>query len=284
MNFFKIKHACFLFFLLSSCNKSDLNLNKDVAEEIRVVSFSPALTDFVLSLGGESYLVGRTPWCDVNADIPIIGDLFNVELEKLVHLDPTHILVQKEELKGSFLDPFSKLKSDILTLPIQSIEDSAVACLKIGEIFSFDMQSKKRASLLADRIRGTVAKTYFLGAEHFGNGLIVSSSSSSSSDVLSWGGKTYLGEMLHARGFDLIHNDDAWRTINLEYIFKLNPGWILVVGDQKKIFESFQLMKLEASKSGRILEIAHRGIDRPSSSLPEISQKLDLILGTLFSD
>ena len=94
MIFLKTKYIYFLFLILAGCNRYELN--KNVSEDIRVVSFSPALTDFVLALGGENYLVGRTPWCSVNKEIPVVGDLFNIELEKLVHLNPTHILVQRK--------------------------------------------------------------------------------------------------------------------------------------------------------------------------------------------
>tara|TARA_Y100001970_G_C14134337_1_gene803464 strand:+ start:138 stop:980 length:843 start_codon:yes stop_codon:yes gene_type:complete len=280
MIFLKTKYIYFLFLILAGCNKYELN--KNLSEDIRVVSFSPALTDFVLALGGENYLVGRTPWCAVNKEIPVVGDLFNIELEKLVHLNPTHILVQRKELKKSFSRSLFKLKSSVLNLPIEGIEDAAIACLKIGDIFPSEIQSKKRASLLAKRIRDTIAKSYFLEAESIGKGLIVSSSSS---EILSWGKNTYLGEMMAARGFKLIHDSDAWKTINLELIYKLNPEWVLVVGDfNKRTLESFKLMKLKALESGRVFKIAHKGIHRPSSGLPEISEKLDFILGALFSD
>src|SRR5690606_12912887 len=74
---------------------SDIDAPKPDAAELRVVSFSPALTRIAVDLGMADVIIGRTPWCtSIDADVPVVGQLDDADFELLVRLDPTHLLVQ----------------------------------------------------------------------------------------------------------------------------------------------------------------------------------------------
>jgi ABC-type hemin transport system substrate-binding protein len=61
----------------------------------RIASLSPALSATVVRLGLGGHLVGRTPWCkEADPSIPIVGDLTDVDAERLLQLGLTHLLVQ----------------------------------------------------------------------------------------------------------------------------------------------------------------------------------------------
>ena len=63
-------------------------------QAVRVVSLSPGLTATMVALGVSDRLVGRTPWCEVSTDVPIVGSLLDLNAEALVMVRPTVILLQ----------------------------------------------------------------------------------------------------------------------------------------------------------------------------------------------
>lgn len=62
---------------------------------IRIVSLSPAITQTLVDLGLGDRVVGRTPWCDaVPSEVQVVGSLQDFDAERIVRLQPTHVLVQ----------------------------------------------------------------------------------------------------------------------------------------------------------------------------------------------
>ena len=61
----------------------------------RVVSLSPAVTEIVYALGAEDILVGRTDFCEYPpeaATIPSIGGISNLNIEKILSLNPDLVI------------------------------------------------------------------------------------------------------------------------------------------------------------------------------------------------
>jgi len=61
----------------------------------RIVSLSPAITSTMVDSGWGDRLVGRTPWCTAAPDVPIVGSLLEVDLERLAATRPDLILIQR---------------------------------------------------------------------------------------------------------------------------------------------------------------------------------------------
>ena len=62
---------------------------------LRIVSMSPAISRTLVDFGVEDKIVGRSAWCaSLDPAIPVAGDLYDVDYERLIRLDPTHVLVQ----------------------------------------------------------------------------------------------------------------------------------------------------------------------------------------------
>ena len=64
------------------------------AEELRVVSLAPALTELICRLGKENSLVGRSSACNYPAGvkkIPVAGEFGKPNPEKVIVLKPTHV-------------------------------------------------------------------------------------------------------------------------------------------------------------------------------------------------
>ena len=62
---------------------------------VRIVSFSPAITKTVIDLGLADLLVGRTGYCEDPGDVHVVGNLHEIDHERLLKLRPTHVLVQR---------------------------------------------------------------------------------------------------------------------------------------------------------------------------------------------
>ncbi|MDZ4755273.1 MAG: hypothetical protein SGJ09_17475 [Phycisphaerae bacterium] len=61
----------------------------------RIVSLSPAITRTLVDLGAANAVVGRTPFCaSIPASTPIVGSLLDLDLERLLSVRPTHVLIQ----------------------------------------------------------------------------------------------------------------------------------------------------------------------------------------------
>lgn len=68
---------------------------------MRIVSLVPSLTELVCELGLAGSLVGRTGFCihpkEVVRAIPKVGGTKSVNLEKIRTLEPTHVILNKDE-------------------------------------------------------------------------------------------------------------------------------------------------------------------------------------------
>ena len=87
--------------ILGACTEPDQRgeppTGPECIDELRLVSMSPALSRTLVDFGLARRIVGRSPFCDFLDDaVPIVGDLRNINYERLIELAPTHVLVQAE--------------------------------------------------------------------------------------------------------------------------------------------------------------------------------------------
>ncbi len=65
----------------------------------RVVSLSPALSQILVDFGQRETIVGCTPWAPEElADVPVVGDLLEPDLERISIVRPNLIVVQPTQL------------------------------------------------------------------------------------------------------------------------------------------------------------------------------------------
>jgi len=79
---------------LSSCSEAPAREVAPTSRE-RIVSLSPAITRTLVDLGAEDRIVGRTPYCRaVEASVPAVGSLLEIDAEAIRAVDPDVVLVQ----------------------------------------------------------------------------------------------------------------------------------------------------------------------------------------------
>lgn len=130
-----------------------LSLTALFAKEPRVVSLTPALTETICFLGGESALVGRSFACDYPAHIkklPAAGDYTGFYLEQLLKLNPDYIVVNDITQKAQ--KQKRHLKGKVIELPVRTIEDYIHSLRVLGEILNRKEQGKREAEKAAAKL------------------------------------------------------------------------------------------------------------------------------------
>ncbi len=112
----------------------------------RIISLVPSQTELLVDLGLEESIVGITKFCihptHLRKSKTIVGGTKNINIDKIVALNPDIILCNKEENTKEIVEACEKIApthvSDIFTL-----DDSKELILQYGEILSCKEQVKK---------------------------------------------------------------------------------------------------------------------------------------------
>lgn len=114
------------------------------AEGLRIVSLAASITQNLYLIGANAELVGCTRFCLTNPEdkIPVVADAVNVNLEKIVALQPDLVVA------GGLTSP--KTLEALERMGIQSIrlnqpkdfEEICGQCLKLGEISGHSAEAK----------------------------------------------------------------------------------------------------------------------------------------------
>lgn len=104
---------------------------------LRIVSYSPALTEILFALGLGDSIVGTTTFSDVPEKakkIPLVGSYFRPSIEKTLQLNPTHVLVMKEG-DETILEFLKKSKLNFVVFESRSLKNYKDILLQMGALF-----------------------------------------------------------------------------------------------------------------------------------------------------
>jgi len=122
-------------------------------EPLRLVTLSPAMTELVYFLGGESKLVGRSSACDYPAqaaNLPVAGKFGVPSLAKLLELRANLLLTNAMQDPNS-VQMLRKAGIEVLVLPLRSLADYRKAVLIVGTILEREDAAQKEAARI-DRV------------------------------------------------------------------------------------------------------------------------------------
>jgi ABC-type hemin transport system substrate-binding protein len=87
-------------FALPACDRTRDDPPVAEAPEVRLIALSPALAVIIRDLGRADLVVGRHTWdMGLNASIPTVGTHDDPDLETMLRLRPTHIIVQEMQTR-----------------------------------------------------------------------------------------------------------------------------------------------------------------------------------------
>ena len=86
--------VCLIITNFCACSASE---SEPTQAGVRIVSLSPSITASIIDMGFGEKIVGRSAFCEeVSGPIPVVGDLYAVDYERLLRLQPTHVFMQHQ--------------------------------------------------------------------------------------------------------------------------------------------------------------------------------------------
>jgi iron complex transport system substrate-binding protein len=197
--------------------------------ETRLVSLSPSLTELVYALGFGDRLVGRSSACDFPPDakaVPEVGGFGVPNLEALLRIKPTHVLVTDLENRG-LLDRMKQHHIEPLFLPCESWDQLMQAATNIaaaagqpdmGTAWVADMQARRKdvEQRVAEAMQGRDRPTVYV--EVWSDPLTTAGASSFLNEMISMAGGTNIGAAL----------DLSYANVNGEWVISRNPDAIVL--------------------------------------------------------
>jgi len=190
---------------------------------VRIISYSPAVTDILYALGLGDNLVGVTSWCILpdGASKPIVGSQSDVNEERILSLRPSVIFIQQSPGK------FKSLKSlmpdlSVISLKHDSLEGILTSIRTIGRASGASERAERLVTELRgrlDRVRGRVRGKvrprvlFVMGYDH----------------PSTCGAGTYLDEIIRVAGGVNAAGERfrGWPMINADVILSLRPDVLI---------------------------------------------------------
>lgn len=124
---------------------------------MRIVSLVPSLTELVCELGLAEHLVGRTGFCVHPADavraIPKVGGTKTVNLAKIRALEPTHVVLNKDENLRKTAEALAAFVPNLVVTHPMAPEDNLALYRQFGKCFGREAQAEALCARFDDALR-----------------------------------------------------------------------------------------------------------------------------------
>lgn len=235
-------------------------------KELRIISFSPSITELIYALDAGELLVGRTDYCDYPEDalrVESIGDFYTPDIEKIVTLEPD-IIIASALWTEDVVNKFKEAGSEVLILDEASkVDDVYTIISTLGAHIDREDQANmlieemsNEISEVIDKVKGyaPVSVYYVVGFGEYGDYTAT--------------GDTYIGEMLTLAGGDNIAKDATGWLYSLETLLEKDPEVILIAQNLLEDFLSApNYQSLSAVKNGKVYGIESSLIDRQTNRM-----------------
>lgn len=258
------------------------------SERLRIVSFSPAFSRMLVDLGLEEHIVGRTRYCRFLDDsIAVVGDLYAVDYERLLDLQPTHVLIQASregadrrlvelcDAQGWELGEWSS---------VNTIEDIESVLIELPGVLYRQSQTKRQE--LAQQVAtllNEMALALTPGGADVWTGPVLLVYNTDPIGV--FGRETYLHDVLVRLGADNAVEGDGWLQLSLEDLVYLDPPAIVVVmpgadaeSELSDHLGPIAAMKINAVQDERVALLTHSDSMYPSTGIIGTAKELREIL------
>ena len=253
---------------------------------LRIVSLSPALTRMAVDLGAGAAIVGRSSFCtDVDASLPVAGDLMMVDYERLLELRPTLILRQapRDEADARLTELARRREWNVLT--VRSLDGLADIRQVLGElaraITRDDAAPGARAAERAAQLEERMERALAPPPGGFRGGVLLLHSIDPAGV---FGRGSYLGDVLEALGAQNVAPVERWGSMSLEDIVRLDPDAIVLVrsgadpAQPERAFGPLLRLDLAAVRDGRLGVLTADGAMMPSTAVIGAAQELSVML------
>lgn len=187
----------------------------------RIVSLCPSITETLIYLDRKK-VVGRTKFCihprEKVTEIQRVGGTKNVNLEKIIELNPDLIIAEKEENTKEIVEKLQK-KFPVFVVNIEIIEDA----YRMIESFGFLMQKQEKANNLLENIKSNFQEIY----QNFHQKILYFIWENPKMIV---GKQTYINSILTFLGFEniLLDQESRYYEVSNQQISQSNAEFLLL--------------------------------------------------------
>ncbi len=124
-------------------------------EAPRIVVLAPHLAELVYASGAGEHLVATVAFSDFPSEatrLPVIGDAFRIDLERLVAMQPDLVLAWDGGTPKSLIEEISALGIRVIALPASSLADIGANLRQIGAMSGSDPEARAAAERFDARL------------------------------------------------------------------------------------------------------------------------------------
>ncbi len=251
----------------------------------RVVSVSPAATRYLVYLGLQDKVVGVTDWDVLAGKVEKIGNMFPLNVERIVSLKPDLVFAF-----GGFQTPeipkLEKIGLKVVAINPQSLDGILRSLVMVGYIFGVEDQAERKAGELREKMLNIAKKAYKVPINRRPKVLYLSSTPQpGSKEIWTACSGSYMNDLITLAGGRNIAaslaGPNGWIPLSIEYIYKENPDVIIVAKffgsdeDVKNAVENFEAFKaLKAVRDRKILVVDGNIASQPA---PQIFNLLEVM-------
>lgn len=229
----------------------------------KIVSLAPSVTETMFDIGAESYLLGRTDYCNYPAEakkLPSVGKMTEPSVEKIISLKPTAVIAETH-YKEDVLNQLKKANIEVIAFKTpKNMEEAYDTIEKIGTIVGKNYEARALISTMSAKIATVSMKTKKLnkpsvyivvGTGQYGE--------------YTHGKDSFMNNILSVAGYKNAPQDADGFKYTLEKLIKLDPEYILAPSfalEQVKTGSAYKA--LSAFKNGKVVEINADIFSRPS--------------------
>jgi len=224
----------------------------------RIVTLSPSLNEIVYALDMGKNVVGNTQYCQYPKEtitVPKVGGYFSPSLEKIIALNPSLVLMQKNNHKLN--SQLKRLGIKTKLVKIDTLLNIKTSILELGEIF----KKEEEANTIVEHINNSLQE--LKGIIRDKKILIVFGHNTSlSRNIFVAGQNLYFEEIIVASG-----NQNALQSkrkgqpiLNMENIISINPDIVILLAHsmnkkkltKKELIDPWLKLPINASKNRAI--------------------------------
>jgi iron complex transport system substrate-binding protein len=119
------------------------------SRDLRIVSLAPHLAELVYDAGAGDLLVGVTAFTDypeAAAALPLVGDAFSLDQERLAMLEPDLLLAWKSGTAAHVVDDLEKRGYRVEAIETRGVDDVASALEEIGRLTGHEQEASDAAA------------------------------------------------------------------------------------------------------------------------------------------
>ena len=142
--------------LLLGCSESTTDTDTRQTYR-RIVTLAPQLTELVYAVGAGERLVGVSDWSDfppAALGLPVVGDAFTVDQERLALLDPDLLLVWESGTPSHTVDELRSAGYSVEVIRTRGLADVATAMQRIGALTAHEDEAADVAADYRNQLAG----------------------------------------------------------------------------------------------------------------------------------